>query len=101
MDLYEDYADEDFEALGVEIASLINNEGINTVVNQAIATAKEEGLEEAAFIVALVMVSADGEVPEEEQEYINQLSGALGLSLERSNEIIVELFGEEEEEEEA
>jgi tellurite resistance protein len=98
IDLYEDYAEEDFQALGAEIASLINNEGINTVVNQAIATAKEKGIEEAAFIVALVIVSADGEVPEEEQEYINHLSEALGLSMERANEIISELFDEEEEE---
>ena len=39
-------------------------------------------------------------MPEEEQEYIDNLSAALGLSPERSNEIIDELFAEEEEEEE-
>lgn len=100
IDLYEDYADEDFEALGAEIASLINDEGVNTVVNQAIATAKEEGLEEASFIVALVVITSDGEVPEEEQEYVNNLRDALGISVERSNEIIDELFAEGDEDEE-
>lgn len=97
IDLYEDYADEDFEALGAEIASLINEEGVQAVVAQAIATAREEGLEEAAFAVALAVIASDGEVPEEEQEYIEHLSEALGLSAERANEIIDELFAEEEE----
>lgn len=100
IDLYEDYAEEDFEALGAEIAELISSEGVEAVVSQAIATAKEEGLEEAAFIVAVIVIASDGEVPEEEQEYIDNLSTALGLSPERSNEIIDELFAEEEEEEE-
>lgn len=101
IDLYEDYAEEDFAALGTEIGSLINEEGIEAVAAQAIATAKEEGLEEAAFIVAIVVIASDGEVPEAEQEYVDSLYQALGLSEERANEIIDELFsGDEEDEEE-
>lgn len=96
IDLYEDYTDEDFEALGTELGKLFNEEGVEAVVNQAIATAKEEGLEEAAFTVALVVVAADGEVPETEQEYIDNLGDALGIPTERSNEIIDELFAEDE-----
>lgn len=98
IDLYEDYADEDFEALGAEIAELISSEGVEAVVSQAIATAKEEGLEEAALIVALVIIAADGEVPEAEEEYIRNLSDALGIPTERHNEILSELFSEDEEE---
>jgi len=101
IDLYEDYAEEDFAALGTEIGNLINEEGIEAVAAQAIATAKEEGLEEAAFIVAIVVIASDGEVPEAEQEYVDSLYQALGLSEERANEIIDELFsGDEEDEEE-
>lgn len=100
IDLYEDYSEEDFEALGNEISSLINEEGFEAVVGQAISTAREEGIEEAAYVVALMVVAADGEVPEEEQEYIDHLCQALKISEERAGEIIDEIFSEEDEEEE-
>jgi tellurite resistance protein len=100
IDLYEDYSEEDFESLGSEIAALIQEEGVEAVVGQAIVNAREEGLEEVAFIVAVVVIAADGEVPESEQEYIDNLCQALGISTERGNEIIDELFSDEEYEDE-
>lgn len=100
IDLYEDYSEEDFEALGMEIGTLINEEGVEAVVSQAIINAREEGLEEVALIVALVVIAADGEVPEAEQEYVDNLCEALGISTERGIEIVDELFSEEEEDEE-
>jgi uncharacterized tellurite resistance protein B-like protein len=100
IELYSEYADEDFEALGAEIANLIHESGVEAVVAQAVTTACDEGIEEAAFIVALMVIVADGEVPEEEQDYIDNLCEALGISAERANEIIDEIFAEEEEEEE-
>ena len=96
IDLYEDYSEDDFVALGTEIGTLIKEEGIEAVVAQAIATARDEGLQEAAFAVAVYVVAADGEVPEEEQEYINNLCQALGLSENRANAIIDEVFADEE-----
>ncbi|UBF23940.1 tellurite resistance TerB family protein [Kovacikia minuta CCNUW1] len=99
IDLYEDYSEEDFAALGNEIANLIREEGVESVVGQAISTARDEEIEEATFVVALMVVAADGEVPEEEQEYINNLCQALGISEERANEIIDEIFSDAEEEE--
>ncbi|MBW4582993.1 MAG: tellurite resistance TerB family protein [Tildeniella nuda ZEHNDER 1965/U140] len=97
IDLYEDYSEEDFSALGAEIANLINEEGIEAVVAQAIATARDEGIQEAAFMIAVIVIAADGEVPEEEQEYVNSLFQALGISENRANAIIDELFSEDEE----
>lgn len=97
IDLYEDYSEEDFAALGAEIASLINEEGIEAVAAQAIATARDEGIQEAAFMIAVIVIAADGEVPEEEQEYVNSLFQALGISENRANAIINELFSEDEE----
>lgn len=97
---YSDYTEEDFEGLGTEIADLINEAGVEAVVAQAITTIRDEGIEEAAFIVAIVVVAGDGEVPEEEQEYIDNLCEALGMSVERANEIIDEIFAEEATEEE-
>lgn len=95
-ELYSDYSDEDFEALGAEIANLINEARVESVVAQAITTIRDEGLEEAAFIIAVAIVASDGEVPEDEQEYINHLCEALGISEERGNEIIDEIFAEED-----
>lgn len=100
IDLYEDYAEEDFAALGSEIGTLINEEGIEAVVVQALATARDEGIQEAAFAVAVIVIAADGEVPEEEQEFIDSLYQALGISENRANAIIDELFSSEEDEEE-
>lgn len=100
IDLYEDYSEDDFIALGTDIGNLIKEEGIEAVAAQAITTAREEGLEEAAFIVALVVIASDGEVPEAEQEYIDSLYQALGISEERANEMIDELFSDEEDEDE-
>jgi tellurite resistance protein len=98
IELYSDYTEEDFEELGTEIADLVDEAGVEAVVAQAITTVRDEGIEETAFIVALVVIAADGEVPEDEQEYVNNLCEALGISVERANEIIDEIFAEEEEE---
>ena len=61
---------------------------------------ENKGLREAAYITALMAVSVDGDIPEEEENYIADLQKALNISDKRSDEIIDELFGEEEEEEE-
>ncbi|WP_196358121.1 tellurite resistance TerB family protein [Nodosilinea nodulosa] len=100
IDLYSEYTEEDFAALGTEIGNLINESGVEAVVAQAIDTIRDEGIEEAAFIVALVVLVADGEVPEDEQEFIDDLRQALRISVDRADEIVSELFSEEESEEE-
>ena len=100
IEKYEDYSEEDFADLGREIGNLINEEGIAAVVAQSIMTVRDEGVEEAAYIVALMVIVADGEVPDEEQDYLENLREALGISSDRADEIIDEIFGEEEEEEE-
>ncbi|MBW4458832.1 MAG: tellurite resistance TerB family protein [Nodosilinea sp. WJT8-NPBG4] len=99
IDLYSEYTEEDFADLGAEIGSLINEAGVEAVVSQAIETIKDEGVEEAAFIIALVVLVSDGEVPEDEQEFIDDLRQALRISVERADEIVGELFSEVEEEE--
>ena len=57
-------------------------------------------MREAAYITALMVISIDGDIPEEEEDYIADLQKALNISDKRSDEIIDELFGEEDEEEE-
>lgn len=100
LDLYSEYTEEDFGALGTEIANLINEEGIEAVVSQAITTIRDEEVEEAAFIVTLMVIAADGEVPEDEHEYMDSLRQALRISEDRALEIVDEIFSSEEESEE-
>ena len=100
IDLYEDYSEDDFAALGTDIANLINEEGIEAVAAQAIETARDEDIQEEAFIVALMVIASDGEVPESEQEYIHSLYQALGISEKRANVLIDELFSDDEDDDE-
>ncbi|GEM_PF-528344 len=100
IDLYADYSDDDFQNLSNELAELINAEGAEAVVQQAIETVKEEELEEVALILALVVVASDGEIPEAEADYIDSLYQALGISETRAEEIIDELFSDEDESDE-
>jgi tellurite resistance protein len=99
IDEYADYTNEDFAALSAEIADLIREEGVEAVAAQAITTARDEEVEESAYVVALMVIVADGEVPQEEEEYMDSLRKALGISRDRATEIMDEIFGEEEEEE--
>ncbi len=99
IDLYEDYSEDDFAALEDELATLFQDEGVESVIGQAIDTVRAAEVEEAALIVTMIVLVSDGEVPEEEQEYIDNLCEALGISQERALEIMDELFGEDEGEE--
>ena len=99
VDLYSDYSEEDFEDLSAEAMALLQ-EDPSMGISQAIASLSDEGDREAAYITALLMISVDDEIPESEENYIADLQKALNISDERADEIIDELFSEDEEEEE-
>lgn len=98
--LFEDYSEEDFEDLTAQVVSLIEEEDPEELVAQAIDSLPNEGYREAAYITAILVVGIDEEVPEAEQDYISELQGALNISDERAQELIDELFGEYDEDEE-
>ncbi|BAZ41079.1 hypothetical protein NIES4101_70410 [Calothrix sp. NIES-4101] len=96
---FEDYTDEDYEELTDKVFSLLDEEDAETVLAQAIASLPNKSYREAAYTTAIVVVGIDGEVPEEEQDYISELQEALNISNERAQEIIDAVFGADEEEE--
>ncbi|BAZ30463.1 hypothetical protein NIES4074_29230 [Cylindrospermum sp. NIES-4074] len=98
--LFEDYSEEDFEELTEQVVSLIEEEDPEELVAQAIDSLPNEDYREAAYITAILVVGIDEEVPEAEQDYISELQGALNISDERAQELIDELFGEYDEDEE-
>lgn len=98
--LFEDYSEEDFEDLTEQVVSLIEEEDPEELVAQAIDSLPNEEYREAAYITAILVVGIDEEVPEAEQDYISELQGTLNISDERAQELIDELFGEYDEDEE-
>ena len=97
---FEDYSDEDYEELTNKVASLLEEEEPEVLIEQAIASLPNKGYREAAYITAILVVGIDEEVPETEQDYISELQGALKISDKRAQELIDEVFGADEEEEE-
>jgi uncharacterized membrane protein YebE (DUF533 family) len=70
------------------VASNIANEGLDARVKAiAKALADNEKLREEAFMLATLFVHWDGEVGEEEQEYLNSLQDALKINDERASHI--------------
>ncbi|MBD2360450.1 tellurite resistance TerB family protein [Anabaena minutissima FACHB-250] len=100
VSLFEDYSDEDFEALSEKVVSLIEEEDPENLIAQAIESLPNRNYRETAYITAILVVGIDEEVPETEQDYISELQEALKISDERAQELIDTVFGEEEEEEE-
>ncbi|MEH2424848.1 MAG: tellurite resistance TerB family protein [Nostoc sp.] len=97
---FEDYSDEDYEELTEKVASLLEEEDPEVLIEQAIASLPNKGYREAAYTTAILVVGIDEEVPETEQDYISELQEALKISDKRAQELIDEVFKDEEEEDE-
>ncbi|OCQ90511.1 hypothetical protein BCD64_27975 [Nostoc sp. MBR 210] len=97
---FEDYSDEDFDELGETLTSLLEEEDPEELIVKAIESLPNRGYREAAYITAILVVGIDEEVPDEEQDYISELQEALNISNERAQELIDEIFGADEDEEE-
>ncbi|MBD2495432.1 hypothetical protein [Nostoc sp. FACHB-280] len=96
---FEDYEEEDFDELGETLTSLLEEEDPEELIVKAIESLPNRGYREAAYITAILVVGIDQEVPDEEQNYISELQEALNISNERAQELIDEIFGADEDEE--
>lgn len=94
---FEEYSQEDYVNLYNRAVEVINQEGLDEAFNLAIACLPNTACQEAAYVTAMVVVAGDGEVPEEEEEFLTNLQESLNISDERANELIAGVFGEEEE----
>jgi tellurite resistance protein len=93
-EVFNEYSEEEFNALINKIVKLGQKEGIEALLNSAVEALPEKDQKEAALMVAFLIVSADGEVIEEEEEYLHALQGMLGVPDKVYDRILKEMFGE-------
>ncbi|RUT09926.1 hypothetical protein DSM106972_004210 [Dulcicalothrix desertica PCC 7102] len=96
---FEEYSEEELQSLVDSAMEVYEHSGVAGAIELAIASLDSKEDREVAYITAVCVVAVDGEVPSNEEEYINDLQKALKISDSRSSEILDELFGEDEEEE--
>jgi tellurite resistance protein len=94
---FEDFSERDFEELTQKVYDLLEEEDPEDVIELAIASLPDEEHREAAYITALLVIGIDGEIPDSEQEYISELQDALNISNRRAQNIIDQIFGEDDE----
>lgn len=100
IEFFEEYSEEEFDDLLSKIVSIGQDEGVDVLLNSSVDALSNKDYKEAALMTAFLIVAADEDVPEEEEEYLSALQGLLGISDDRYDELLEELFGEEDEEEE-
>lgn len=77
------------EQMAVDAARRIQDQGIEARLKAVSEVLKQSTVgAEAAFVLAAVMAFADEEVAEEENDMLNDFADLLGLSEERSNELL-------------
>lgn len=69
------------------LMSLVHQQGVDTLLNVAIASLPFD-LKETAFAMAVDIVLADGDFTKEEEELLNYLYSALGISKETALKIL-------------
>lgn len=100
-DLFEDYGDDDIQAMFDKITGLINDNegGLGVLFNTAVESLPEDWTE-TAFEAAAAVVLSNESVEDSEDSFLSDLAQALDLSQETAQEIIDELISDYEEEEE-
>ncbi|MEH2294363.1 tellurite resistance TerB family protein [Nostoc sp.] len=87
MKLFESYPDEMMNRLFDKILGIFQGDDFNALFDAAKDSLSPD-LREAAFAVATDLVLAEGIVPEEEKNFLNDLYQALGLSNEIATQIV-------------
>jgi uncharacterized tellurite resistance protein B-like protein len=95
MELFEDYSPTELQGMLDAITDIYDQEGIDTLFNIAVESISED-LTETAFEAAVKVVLIEGEIPEAEEDFIDDLQQALGIEDKIAQEIIDELTAAEE-----
>jgi uncharacterized membrane protein YebE (DUF533 family) len=97
--VFDEYSEADFEELTKKATTLIEEEEPEELISQAIASLPNQEYRETAYITAILVVGADEEMGESEEDYLYELQGALNISDDRAEEIIDAIFGDYEDDE--
>ncbi len=87
MQLFRSYPADVLEKMLDRLLSILQRKGADTLLASALASLPHD-LQETAFAVTADIVLADGEVTEEEEEFLNQLYHALEIPEETALKII-------------
>ncbi len=97
---FENYSEQDYVELYNQAIAVINSEGWEEALTQAVGSLPNKDYREAAYITALTVIAVDGEFPEEEENFLTGLQESLKISDERAQKIMDEVLGAESDEEE-
>jgi uncharacterized tellurite resistance protein B-like protein len=100
IDIFESYEDEDVESVCNRVSSLFEEESGEAVLNSALDALPNQDLREAAMYIVFAVLASDGEIPDEESDFADGMRVRLRITAERYNEMIDEVFGDEEDDEE-
>ncbi len=87
MQLFRSYSNDVMRRMFDKLSSMLQREGLGTLLQTAIASLPHE-LNETAFAVATDLILADGEVTREEENLLNALYEALNISESTAHKII-------------
>lgn len=100
IELFENYDSDEIDEMFNKVNEIVEEEGVEALLNSAVEALPNSDLRDAALMTAMLVVASDDAIPEEEEGFLGTLQEMLNISDERYNEIIAELFDEEEYEEE-
>jgi uncharacterized tellurite resistance protein B-like protein len=87
MQLFRSYPNDVMKKMLDRLLMLLQRQGVQVLFNAALVTLPDE-LKETVFAVTTDIALADGEISEEEEQLLNDLYSALGLSEETALKII-------------
>ncbi len=87
LGLYDNYSVNEVNELLDKLTRIYNDEGAGILLNTAVAALPEEMLG-TAFATAVGTLFIDGELPEEEEEFVSGLQQVLGIPDDVAEEII-------------
>ncbi|HAZ48976.1 MAG TPA: Tellurite resistance protein TerB [Cyanobacteria bacterium UBA11369] len=90
LELYENYSDEELQAMVDKFSDIYDTDGIEVLFNLAVESISEDWVE-TAFEAAVEVVLVDGSIPEAEEDFISNLQQALGIDNKVAQEIIADL----------
>ncbi|MFB2976943.1 tellurite resistance TerB family protein [Microseira sp. BLCC-F43] len=91
LELYENYADEELQAMVDKFTDIYDTDGIEALFNLAVESISEDWVE-TAFEAAVEVVLVDGSIPEAEEDFISNLQQALGIDNTVAQEILADLM---------
>lgn len=93
LGFYDNYSVNEVNELLSKITRIFNDEGAGILLNTAVAALPEKMLG-TAFATAVGTLFIDGELPEEEEEFVGGLQQVLGIPDDVAEEIINAVAGE-------